>query len=103
MTPTAAAFTREMICAVRSAKSLMNPESLCPSGIPAYRAAFFTHQYSSSHPDDHAVVAQLKSAIDAQVVEIQSCLDLHAQICPESMLPFHESLEMCKCYSLVCT
>ncbi|KAF7964947.1 hypothetical protein HWV62_1454, partial [Athelia sp. TMB] len=63
------------------------------SGIPSYRELFFGSDYIDTHPERAGMVEKLRSAIDEQVRVINSCIKLHGQMCPQEMLPFHETLE----------
>ncbi|KAF8521278.1 cytoplasmic protein [Hysterangium stoloniferum] len=62
-------------------------------GVPHYRHVFFTPGYTERHPERAELVHKLREAIDEQARVLDSCLKLHGQICPQEMLPFHETLE----------
>lgn len=61
-------------------------------GIPTYRKVFFSTQYVSHHPEEEALLSNLREAIDRQAGIIHQCLLLHSQLCPLEMRPFHATL-----------
>ncbi|KAI0082009.1 cytoplasmic protein [Panus rudis PR-1116 ss-1] len=63
------------------------------SGTALYRQSFLAEDYVQRYPDRLDQVTKLRNAIDDQVRMIDSCLRLHAQLCPQQMLPFHNTLE----------
>ncbi|KAF8586680.1 hypothetical protein K439DRAFT_1340268 [Ramaria rubella] len=62
-------------------------------GVPYYRDVFLMPDYLDRHPERAELVQKLREAIDEQARVLDSCLKLHGQICPQEMLPFHETLE----------
>ncbi|GJJ06217.1 hypothetical protein Clacol_000407 [Clathrus columnatus] len=62
-------------------------------GVPYYRSTFLRPDYLDLHPDRVEFVQKLREAIDGQARVLDACLKLHGQICPQEMLPFHETLE----------
>ncbi|KAF8270253.1 C2 domain in Dock180 and Zizimin proteins-domain-containing protein [Lactarius quietus] len=63
------------------------------SGISSYRIPFLMPGYVTRYPDRGESVEKLRAAVDEQVRIIDSCLQLHHQMCPPEMLGFHKTLE----------
>ncbi|CDZ98211.1 Signaling protein DOCK180 [Phaffia rhodozyma] len=62
-------------------------------GIPAWRAAFFSEVYAAQHPEEIEAIEELRTSIDLYTMVIERCLVLHGLLCPNSMSPFHITME----------
>jgi dedicator of cytokinesis protein 3 len=58
-----------------------------------YRDTFLNPEYLSRHPERLQFVQRLNQVLLEQVRIIDSCLKLHSALCPQEMLPFHETME----------
>ncbi|ORX57487.1 hypothetical protein DM01DRAFT_1319407 [Hesseltinella vesiculosa] len=61
-------------------------------GVALYRQTFLSPRYAVSHPDNALLIADLRKAIDDQVVVIDECLYVHSQLVSGQMEPFHHNL-----------
>ncbi|KDN50840.1 hypothetical protein K437DRAFT_273050 [Tilletiaria anomala UBC 951] len=66
-------------------------------GIPMYKRAFLGPEFATANPSNEELVQRLRSAIDAQATVIFRCIQLHSQLCPVEMRPFHQTLERFFC------
>ncbi|XP_076148096.1 dedicator of cytokinesis 2 [Alosa pseudoharengus] len=82
----------------------INPLSMLLNGIvdPAvmggfakYEKAFFTEEYTQSHPQDKDNLARLKDLIAWQVPLLGRGISLHGKRVMEDLRPFHDRMEEC--------
>ncbi|KAN0061214.1 Deoxycytidine kinase 1 [Thecaphora frezii] len=62
-------------------------------GVPMYKRAFFVPSFAAGDADKQELLVRLRSAIDDQALVIFRCIQLHAQLCPPEMKPFHDTLQ----------
>lgn len=61
-------------------------------GVPMYKKAFFGVDFMAMNPDKEPYVKRLREALDMQVEIIDRCLQIHDQLVPPEMRPFHDTL-----------
>ncbi|EJD42755.1 cytoplasmic protein [Auricularia subglabra TFB-10046 SS5] len=68
-------------------------DAQAPNNIKTYREAFLTSDFISQNGQQLELIQKLRDTIDEHITYINTCLGLHAKLCPQEMVPFHQTLE----------
>ncbi|KZV88707.1 cytoplasmic protein [Exidia glandulosa HHB12029] len=68
-------------------------DAQAPNNIKTYREAFLNSDYITRNAQQLDLIQKLRDSIDEHITYINTCLGLHAKLCPPEMVPFHQTLE----------